>query len=268
MKRRYLAGFLLAVLVAALVLIWWATSPRQPTLVVGDELPAPCRDASFEAVAYVACEIDLRRYDVGVFHAGLDGKAFGSLDKFDKAMADQGRTVLLAMNAGMYHQDLTPVGLLVEDGQEKAPINVADSGGNFFLKPNGVFLVRKDGKAAVMETNAYAAARPDVMFATQSGPMLVIDGGLHPRFEQNGTSRYIRNGVGVRDENTVVLAISRSEVSLGSFARLFRDALDCPNALFFDGVVSALSNGERMIVGGKYPAGPIIAVTGKKLASR
>ncbi|MER9444265.1 phosphodiester glycosidase family protein [Mesorhizobium sp. M0340] len=106
------------------------------------------------------------------------------------------------------------------------------------------------------------------MFATQSGPMLVIDGRLHPRFEQNGTSRYIRNGVGVRDENTVVLAISRSEVSLGSFARLFRDALDCPSALFFDGAVSALSNGERMIVGGNYPAGPIIAVTGKKLASR
>jgi uncharacterized protein YigE (DUF2233 family) len=70
--------------------------------------------------------------------------------------------------------------------------------------------------------------------------------------------------VGVRDENTVVLAISRSEVSLGSFARLFRDALHCPNALFFDGVVSALSNGERMIVGGNYPAGPIIAVSAKR----
>ncbi|MER8834493.1 phosphodiester glycosidase family protein [Mesorhizobium sp. M0909] len=129
-------------------------------------------------------------------------------------------------------------------------------------------MVRKDGKAAVIETSAYVATRLDVMFATQSGPMLVIDGRLHPRFEQNGTSRYIRNGVGVRDENTVVLAISRSEVSLGSFARLFRDALDCPSALFFDGAVSALSNGERMIVGGNYPAGPIIAVTGKKLASR
>ncbi|MES0155793.1 phosphodiester glycosidase family protein [Mesorhizobium sp. M0018] len=143
-------------------------------------------------------------------------------------------------------------------------MNVADSEGNFFLKPNGVFLVRKDGKPAVMETSAYAATRLDVMFATQSGPMLVIDGRLHPRFEQNGTSRYIRNGIGVRDENTVVLAISRSEVSLGSFARLFRDALNCPNALFFDGVVSALSNGERMIVGGSYPVGPIIAVSAKR----
>ena len=164
----------------------------------------------------------------------------------------------------MYHEDLSPVGLLVENGHEAAPLNFTDGEGNFFLKPNGVFLVGKDGKAAVVETNAYAAAKPNVAFATQSGPMLVIDGRVHPRFEANGTSRHVRNGVGVRDENTVVLAISRSEVSLGSFARLFRDALHCPNALFFDGVVSALSNGERMIVGGSYPAGPIIAVSAKR----
>ncbi|MER8898103.1 phosphodiester glycosidase family protein [Mesorhizobium sp. M0676] len=98
--------------------------------------------------------------------------------------------------------------------------------------------------------------------------MLVIDGVLHPRFEANGTSRYIRNGVGVRDENTVVLAISRSEVSFGSFARLFRDALQCRNALFLDGAVSALSDGDRMIVGGRYPAGPIIAVLASQRPTR
>jgi uncharacterized protein YigE (DUF2233 family) len=264
MKRRHGAAILIGVLLVTLALIWWlGPSARQP-LTIGGELPGPCRDFSFEAVPYIVCEIDLRSYDVAVLHAGADGKAFGSLEKFDKAMSGEGRPVLLAMNAGMYHEDLSPVGLLVENGHEAAPLNFTDGEGNFFLKPNGVFLVGKDGKAAVVETNAYAAAKPDVAFATQSGPMLVIDGRVHPRFEANGTSRHVRNGVGVRDENTVVLAISRSEVSLGSFARLFRDALHCPNALFFDGVVSALSNGERMIVGGNYPAGPIIAVSAKR----
>lgn len=264
MKRRHIAAILTGVLALALALIWWFRPSAPPPVTVGGELPAPCRDLSFEAVPYVVCEIDLRSYDIGVFHAGADGKVFGSLEKFDKAMTGEGRPVLLAMNAGMYHEDLSPVGLLVEDGREEAPLNLADGEGNFFLKPNGVFLVRRDGKAAVMDTSAYAAARSDVAFATQSGPMLVIDGRLHPRFEENGVSRYIRNGVGVRDGDTVVLAISRSQVSFGSFARLFRDALHCPNALFFDGVVSALSNGDRMIVGGKYPAGPIIAVFAKK----
>ncbi|TIS65231.1 phosphodiester glycosidase family protein [Mesorhizobium sp.] len=264
MKRRLSAAITIGVLLVALALICWFRPSEHPPVTVGGKLPGPCRDLNFEAIPYIVCEIDVRSYDVAVFHAGADGKVFGSLDKFDRAMSGEGRPVLLAMNAGMYHEDLTPVGLLVENGREMAPLNLADSEGNFFLKPNGVFLVRNDGLAAVMETNAYAAAKSDVAFATQSGPMLVIDGRLHPRFEANGTSRHIRNGVGVRDEDTVVLAISRSQVSLGSFARLFRDALHCPNALFFDGVVSALSNGERMIVGGNYPAGPIIAVSAKK----
>jgi uncharacterized protein YigE (DUF2233 family) len=264
MRRRYIAAIAIGAVAVVLSLIWWPRSPAPPPIIVGGELPGPCRDASFETVSYVVCEIDLHAYGIAVFHAGADGKPFGSLEKFDKARAGEGRPVLLAMNAGMYHEDLSPVGLLVENGQEKAPLNLADGTGNFFLKPNGVFLIGKDGKAAIMETNAYAAAKPDVAFATQSGPMLVIDGRLHPRFEANGVSRYVRNGVGVRDADTVVLAVSRSEVSLGSFARLFRDMLNCPNALFFDGAVSALSNGERMIVGGNYPAGPIIAVSAKR----
>ncbi|TIU44411.1 MAG: hypothetical protein E5W30_19990, partial [Mesorhizobium sp.] len=104
---------------------------------------------------YVVCEIDLNAYDIGV-HAGAKGKPFGSLEVFDTAMKGQGRPVLLAMNGGMYHEDLTPVGLLVEDGNEKAPLNLADAEGNFFLKPNGVFLIGRDGKAAVMESSAYA----------------------------------------------------------------------------------------------------------------
>ena len=265
MKKRHGAALLIAILVAATAIIWWPRRPEQrPPLVIGGELPAPCRNVAFEAVTYVVCEIDLRADSIGVFHAGADGKPFGSLEAFDKAVAGEGRPVLLAMNGGMYHEDLSPVGLLVENGSEKSPLNLADGEGNFFLKPNGVFLVGKYGKAAVMESSAYAAARPDVALATQSGPMLVIDGQIHPRFEANGTSRYVRNGVGVRDENTVVLAISRSEVSLGSFARLFRDALGCRNALFLDGAVSALSDGKRMIVGGKYPAGPIIAVSARQ----
>ncbi|TIS73902.1 MAG: hypothetical protein E5W94_26465, partial [Mesorhizobium sp.] len=180
MKRRDSAAILIGVLLVALALIWWFRPSEYPPVTVGGKLPGPCRDLNFEAIPYIVCEIDLRSYDVAVFHAGADGKAFGSLEKFDKAMSGEGRPVLFAMNAGMYHEDLTPVGLLVEEGRAVAPLNLADGKGNFFLKPNGVFLVRKDGKVAIMETNAYAAAKPDVAFATQSGPMLVIDGRLHP----------------------------------------------------------------------------------------
>ena len=67
----------------------------------------------------------------------------------------------------------------------------------------------------------------------------------------------------MRADGTVVLAVSRSPVSLGSFARLFRDRLSCPNALFLDGAISSLSDGERMLIGGKDPVGPILAVREK-----
>jgi uncharacterized protein YigE (DUF2233 family) len=91
--------------------------------------------------------------------------------------------------------------------------------------------------------------------------MLVINGRLHPRFDENGISQKIRNGIGVRGGETVVFAISRSGVSFGSFARLFRDALDCPDALYLDGSIATLTTPGIGRVGGfpPMPLGPIIA---------
>src|SRR5262245_11685721 len=71
--------------------------------------------------------------------------------------------------------------------------------------------------------------------ATQSGPMLVINGRLHPRFDRASTSLKARTGVGVRADGKVIFAISQEEVSFDALARLFRDGLTCPNALFLDG---------------------------------
>lgn len=229
-------------------------------MVEDDALPSICRKLGFEGVDYVVCEVSPAVYHIRLFHSGSDGKPYGSLDKFDQAMTGQGQPVLMAMNAGMYHENLSPVGLYVEGARMLSPIQTGEGEGNFFLKPNGIFMIGRNGEAAIMETGAYVAADPVPEYATQSGPLLVLNGELHPRFEENGKSRYIRNGVCVRPDKTVVFAISLSEVSFGSFARQFRDALGCPSALYFDGVVSALSNGRKTILGGKYPAGPIVAV--------
>ncbi len=266
-RRRFLPVLAALIAISAALFAGWLwlrpAPPPKPPLVIG-ELPKICRDLSFEGVPYAVCEIDPQAYSIIIARADAQGTAYGSLEKFDKAMRANGTPVLLAMNAGMYHEGLGPVGLLVEDGRQETPLNTADGEGNFFLKPNGVFFVRPDGSTGVLEAGVYAATHPEVAYATQSGPMLVIDGNIHPRFEPNGTSRYIRNGVGARADGAVVLAISRVEVSLGSFARLFRDELACPNALFLDGAISTLSNGERILIGGKFPVGPILAVIAKK----
>lgn len=240
-------------LAASRTAIW-----RKAEDVTAESLPDTCGARDFEAVRYIVCAVDPARYDIALRRADGEGKAYGSLEALSKAQSFD-----FATNAGMYHEDMSPVGLYVEDGVERTPLNTADGEGNFFLKPNGVFYVDAAGQAGVRETSAFGATRPSLRLATQSGPMLVIDGAIHSKFEPNGASRYIRNGVGVRGDGVVMFAISRDEVSLGSFARLFRDDLRCANALFFDGAISALHDGRKYLVGGKFPAGPMLAVARK-----
>ena len=169
----------------------------------------------------------------------------------------------MAMNAGMYHADGSPVGLYVEGGQQFVKANTAGGPGNFHLKPNGVFYVTGE-TAGVMETGKFLKATPKADFATQSGPMLVIDGKLHPKFQAQGPSEKIRNGVGVRDGQTVVFAISNEGVSFGAFARLFRDQLKCANALFLDGSISSLWAPSVNRSDEFWPAGPIVSATAKR----
>jgi uncharacterized protein YigE (DUF2233 family) len=219
----------------------------------------PCRAVSFEAADYTVCEIDLRRYRVGLFWLGPDGRPYGTLYAFRRAMAAAGYPPVVSMNAGMYHEDLSPVGLFVSGGRQLNPANEGDGDGNFFMKPNGVFYADGD-RAGILETEAYLRQPPAAGIATQSGPLLVMDGALHPLFSDDGPSRKIRNGIGVRDDHTVVFAISRDGVSFGSFARLFRDALGCRNALYLDGSISALSAPDGLSVGWGIRVGPILAV--------
>jgi uncharacterized protein YigE (DUF2233 family) len=218
-------------------------------------LPEPCETVDFEGDSFVVCTVLPALHDIRLFLWLPDGQPYGSLEAF----AAGGPPVVFAMNAGMYLPDRTPQGLYVQDGSTMTPLATGEGPGNFHLKPNGVFLVTEDGRAQVVATAAFVAA-PEVVYATQSGPMLVIEGALHPAFAENGDSRFVRNGVGVRKNGEVVFAISLSEVSFGRFARLFRDALGCPDALYLDGFVSALADDDHVLVGSGHAAGPIVAV--------
>ena len=216
-----------------------------------------CRPVSHEEDGYVVCTVDLRREAIRLFWKGPDGEPYGGLRRLADSPA--GRQLLAATNAGMYEHDLSPVGLYVEGGRELKRANTANAEGNFHLKPNGIFYVGRAG-AGILETGAYLKRRPEAEFATQSGPMLVIDGRLHPRITADGPSRKVRNGVGVRDAQTVYLAISDGPVSFGAFARLFRDKLGCRDALFLDGSVSSLWAPGIAGRQGFLPIGPILGV--------
>ena len=222
-----------------------------------------CRDLEDQGAAYTICTVDAGRGELRLYLRDGAGQPYATFSQLAAALAQTKQTLLFAMNAGMFEQDLSPVGLYVEGGEQRKAANTRDGPGNFHMKPNGVFYFGPRG-AGVMETRAYLAAHLHPAFATQSGPMLVVDGAIHPKLQPDGTSQKIRNGVGVRDHGrTIVFAISRAAVSFYRFASLFRDTLHCDNALFLDGTISSLyapGLGRTMQL---LPVGPMVGLTEK-----
>jgi uncharacterized protein YigE (DUF2233 family) len=221
---------------------------------------AHCEQRRFEGSRFTACRYDSRRHRLELI---LDpaGRPLRSLAALEAHLGRRAGALLFAMNAGMYDEDGMPIGLYVEAGRQRRAINLRDGPGNFHLKPNGVFAVDRAGRPSIVRSEQWRRRRPsETGWATQSGPLLVIAGALHPRISANGESLNIRNGVGVSDRHTAWFAISEEPVSFGRFARFFRDALGCRDALFLDGTVSSLWHRRAGRQDAGYEIGPIAAV--------
>jgi len=217
-----------------------------------------CKPIEFEGSHFTICAAKPGKHRLLLAAAGADGQPLRDFDRLEGALGPDKERVAFAMNAGMFDKESRPIGLYVENGREIRPLNRRAGPGNFHMKPNGVFYVDHAGWH-VADTDAFADSRHDgLRFATQSGPMLVINGELHPGFADNGTSLQTRNGVGVSLDGTAWFVISDEPVSFGRFARLFRDKLTCPDALYFDGFVSRLWDppGRRRDAG--VAIGPIV----------
>jgi uncharacterized protein YigE (DUF2233 family) len=231
-------------------LVWLAT--------VGATNAATCEDATFADNAYSICTVDMTTDTLRLFLNGDAGVAYGHFRVLNNALRKNGEKLSFAMNAGMYHDDRSPVGHHIENGKELVRVIPNAGPGNFGLLPNGVLCLR-DEQADVIETLRYIDEKPTCEFATQSGPMLVIDGELHPKFLAGGTSRYIRNGVGTSaDGKKAVFVISNNTVTFHEFGSLFRDHLKLPQALYFDGNISRLYAPELGRNDAGFRLGPMI----------
>jgi uncharacterized protein YigE (DUF2233 family) len=196
--------------------------------------------------------------DLQLFWRDDAGRPFRTFRRLDAWLRARGQRLDFAMNAGMYHADFAPVGLLVIDGRRLAPLDTGDGQGNFFLKPNGVFFVDAAG-AHVVATDAFAPDAEGIRLATQSGPLLLQGGVVHPAFDPASRSRHVRNGVGIC-AGKPVFVISRAPVTLHAFALHFRDALHCQDALYLDGAISSLHSAALGRSDNRAALGPIIAV--------
>lgn len=209
---------------------------------------SPCDQVVFEGSEFTVCAFDSRTNELELRWKDDQGEPLRSFERLEAELGDGAEEVAFAMNAGMYDEEGAPIGLYVSEGEQLKSINLRAGPGNFHMKPNGVFSVDRTGSVAVTPSGRFEKAVPHPVWATQSGPMLVIDGKIHPKFDADGVSKLVRNGVGVRDPHSAFFVISEEGVSFGRFARLFRDKLGCNNALFLDGSVSSLwdpANGRR-----------------------
>jgi len=204
-------------------------------------------------------QVDLKTDSLRLFLRDDRKRPLKSFEGLERLLQSRRQKLLFAMNVGMYQPDLAPVGLYVEDGKQLAPLNLADGAGNFFLKPNGVFLVTSNG-ARIVDSSKYATPSGPVLLATQSGPLLVLGGQIHPKFNPNSSSRLIRNGVGTKPSREVIFAFTEDPMNFHEFATLFRDQLKCPDALYLDGVISSLHAPQLKRSDKKADLGPMIAV--------
>jgi len=243
--------------VRVLILSFLLLAACDKTDAAAEQPQSPCRQQVFESSRFTVC--DSGKGAIELVAASPKQTAIRRFDDLEMQLGARAEKVVFAMNAGMYDEDGRPIGLAIVGGKQVHPINLRKGGGNFHLMPNGVFQVRKNGRAEILPSTQWRPS-PDIRLATQSGPMLVIAGKLHPAFEADGSSRYIRNGVGIAPGGGALFVISEDPVSLGKFGRFFRDQLKTQNALFLDGAVSALwdpANGRRDLT---KPLGPMVVV--------
>lgn len=215
-----------------------------------------------EEEGFVSYTVDASKDDIQLYWKDNKGEILQSIQNLRSFVESGNATLVFAMNAGMYKEDHTPLGLFIQNKKTLARINTSNGHGNFYLKPNGIFYITTDHKAAVCKTESFSDAG-NITFATQSGPMLVVDGKIHPAFVEGSKNLNIRNGVGILPDGNIVFAMSKTALNFYDFAAYFQKQ-GCVNALYLDGFVSRTYCPEKHWTQTDGDFGVIIGVVKKK----
>ena len=185
---------------------------------------------------FISYEVDLKNQQLHFFWKNRNNKNYESFQKLKKALNDNGKELVFAMNGGMYMKDLSPQGLYIENSIIKSPLDtIQDAYGNFYLQPNGIFYIINNTPHIVTTKNF--TFEKNITYATQSGPMLLIEGNVHEKFNQGSPNVHIRNGVGILPNGSLLFAMSKEKINFYDFASFFKEK-GCKNALYLDGFVS------------------------------
>ena len=232
-------------------------------VICGDCLGQSIRKSEvvFKGQKLTVCYIDLNKVNLSMYWKDSNGNQLRSLGQLKKYTASQKKKLLFATNGGMYLLNRDPQGLYIENGKKLVENNLKDSNyGNFYLKPNGYFVIR-EGKAEVFSSFEQEKLTDGIQYATQSGPMLVVDNQIHSSFKEGSTSKFTRSGVGVISDKQLVFVLSIDPINFFDFAQFFKEELKCRNALYLDGAISRMffDSDSKSDLGGNF--GCMIGVT-------
>lgn len=205
---------------------------------------AEVRQYQYHQVFISTCRADPRSDTIRMYWKDASGTPLGNFSRLDAHLRSQGQEMVCATNAGIYDKQLQPLGLYVEGGNQLRRLNTRKNAyGNFYLQPNGVFVL-SERQAYIVETSDYEAElglwNGVTRYATQSGPLMIVDGKINPRFDPESANTVVRNAVCLDAAGIVTLAIARNPISFYDFASFLRDELKCSDALYLDGSISRM----------------------------
>jgi len=181
-------------------------------------------------------KIDLKKQEIEFYLKNENNKNIKTFKVLKEWLKTKNKTLIFAMNGGMFKKDFSPQGLYIENGILKNKIDTLQNGyGNFYMQPNGIFYITNDKQGKIATTKKFK--NQNVKFATQSGPMLLINGQIHNQFMKGSSNLNIRNGVGILPDGKIIFAMSKEKINFFDFATYFKK-LGCMNALYLDGFVS------------------------------
>lgn len=203
-----------------------------------------------------AFKIDLKQYKLSLARA----PDFGSKSANVASLAIHSGGII-AINGGFFDPFHTPLGLRIENGQLLNPIRPISWWGIFYTLSN---------KHAYMASMKNFTLNPNIEFAIQSGPRLVVNGTI-PQLKDSYAAR---SALCIDQQGKVIIAITESvAITPEIFAELLKQSpaqngLGCYNALNLDGgsssqIYAAIGSFHLMIPSFSNVADAVVVVPRK-----
>lgn len=235
---------------------------RIPLIILCFYFILSCSDKLKNENDFVIFEANPKVENVSLYWKNDDGVILKSINNLKNKVERDKKRLKFAMNGGMFEINNSPKGLYIENFKILNKIDTLSGKGNFYLNPNGVFYLTKKNDAELIETKAFKY-NSNIKYATQSGPMLLVNEEINPIFQVHSKNVNIRNGVGILKNGDIVFIMSKKEVNFYNFASIFKE-LGCTKALYLDGFVSRAYYPEKKWIQKDGDFGVMIGVTESK----